>query len=88
MFDDLKDRAVVVTGGVTGIGGAASLAFAAAGARVLAQYLGGIGEADKMEAKGIATLQLDLTNPGAPAALMTEARRRLGRIDEIGRAHV
>ncbi len=40
MFDDLKGKAVVVTGGVTGIGGAASLAFAAAGARVFAQYLG------------------------------------------------
>ncbi len=83
MFDDLKDKAVVVTGGVTGIGGAASHAFAAAGARVLAQYLGGIEEAGKMEAKGIATLQLDLTEPGAPAALMAEARRRLGRIDVL-----
>ncbi len=39
MFDDLKRKTVVVTGGVTGIGGAASLAFAAAGAKVLAQYL-------------------------------------------------
>ncbi len=83
MFDDLKDKAVVVTGGVTGIGGAASHAFAAAGARVLAQYLGGIEEAGQMEAKGIATLQLDLTNPGAPAALMAEARRKLGRIDVL-----
>ena len=41
MFDDLKGKVVVVTGGVTGIGGAASLAFAAAGARVFAQYHGG-----------------------------------------------
>ena len=32
MFDDLKGKVVVVTGGVTGIGGAASLAFAEAGA--------------------------------------------------------
>ena len=41
MFDDLKGKVVVVTGGVTGIGGAASLAFAQAGAKVFAQYLGG-----------------------------------------------
>jgi NAD(P)-dependent dehydrogenase (short-subunit alcohol dehydrogenase family) len=34
MFDDLKDKVVVVTGGVTGIGGGASLAFAGAGAKV------------------------------------------------------
>ncbi len=40
MFSDLKDKVVVVTGGVTGIGGAASLAFAGEGAKVLAQYLG------------------------------------------------
>ena len=83
MFDDLKDKAVVVTGGVTGIGGAASLAFAAAGARVVAQYLGGVEEARTMEASGIATLRLDLTEPGAPAALMEEARKRLGRVDVL-----
>ncbi|RPH65290.1 MAG: tetratricopeptide repeat protein [Hyphomicrobiales bacterium] len=41
MFDDLKGKVVVVTGGVTGIGGAAALAFAEAGAKVLAQYFGG-----------------------------------------------
>ena len=52
MFDDLKDKVVVVTGGVTGIGGAASLAFAAAGARVFAQYLGGGPELTTIEAAG------------------------------------
>ena len=41
MFDDLKGKVVVVTGGVTGIGGAASLAFAGEGAHVFAQYFGG-----------------------------------------------
>ena len=29
MFSDLKDKVVVVTGGITGIGGAASVGFAA-----------------------------------------------------------
>ena len=83
MFDDLKGKAVVVTGGVTGIGGAASLAFAAQGAKVLAQYLGGGAELKTIEAAGIATLKLDLTEEGAPARLIVEAQKRLGRIDVI-----
>ena len=41
MFDDLKGKVVVVTGGVTGIGGAVSGAFAEAGAKVVAQYHNG-----------------------------------------------
>ncbi|MGQ0484504.1 MAG: SDR family NAD(P)-dependent oxidoreductase [Hyphomicrobiales bacterium] len=81
MFDDLKDKAVVVTGGVTGIGGAASLAFAAAGSRVFAQYLGGGPELQKIEARGIATLKLDLTDAGAADKLIADAVERLGRID-------
>ncbi|MBI2717405.1 MAG: SDR family oxidoreductase [Rhizobiales bacterium] len=81
MFDDLKGKAVVVTGGVTGIGGAAALAFAAAGSKVLAQYLGGGPELTTIEAAGIATLKLDLTEEGAPACLIDEAVRRFGRID-------
>jgi 3-oxoacyl-[acyl-carrier protein] reductase len=83
MFDDLNDKAVVVTGGVTGIGGAASLAFAEAGSRVLAQYFGGGPELQKIEAKGIATLKLDLTDEEAPGSLIAEAGKRLGRIDVL-----
>lgn len=83
MFDDLKDKVVVVTGGVTGIGGAASLAFAAAGAKVFAQYLGGGAEQAAIEKAGIATLKLDLTARGAPEALMDAALARFGRIDVL-----
>jgi 3-oxoacyl-[acyl-carrier protein] reductase len=83
MFDDLRGKAVVVTGGVTGIGGAASLAFAGAGAKVLAQYLGGGEEMKVIEAAGIATMKLDLTAAGAPQKLIDEAMRRLGRIDVL-----
>ena len=83
MFSDLKDKVVVVTGGVTGIGGAASLAFADAGATVLAQYLGGGPELETLKARGIATLKLDLTAVGAPQKLIDEAMQRFGRIDVL-----
>ncbi|MBC8038880.1 MAG: SDR family oxidoreductase [Rhizobiales bacterium] len=81
MFDDLKGKCVVVTGGVTGIGGAVSLAFAQAGAKVLAQYLTGGEELKAITAAGIATVQLDLMEKAAPKLLMDEALKRLGRVD-------
>jgi 3-oxoacyl-[acyl-carrier protein] reductase len=83
MFDDLKDKVVVVTGGVTGIGGAASLAFHEAGARVLAQYLGGGKELDDFIKKGISTIKLDLTERGAPERLIGEAVARFGAVDVL-----
>lgn len=83
MFDDLKDKVVVVTGGVTGIGGAASLAFAAAGAKVFAQYWGGGPELEAIGKAGIATLKLDLTEAGAPQRLIDAALNAYGRIDVL-----
>jgi 3-oxoacyl-[acyl-carrier protein] reductase len=83
MFEDLKGKCVVVTGGVTGIGGAASLGFVSAGARVLAQYLGGGPELKTIEEAGIKTLKLDLTEQGAPQKLIDTALKELGRIDVI-----
>jgi 3-oxoacyl-[acyl-carrier protein] reductase len=83
MFDDLKDKVVLVTGGVTGIGGAAALGFAAAGAKVMAQYLGGGPELAAIEAAGITTLKLDLTETGAPEILLAETLRLFGRLDVL-----
>ena len=80
-MDDLKGKCVVITGGVTGIGGAASRKFAEAGARVFAQYMGGQNEVPALKAIGIETLRLDLTKPDAAQALIDAAISRLGRID-------
>jgi 3-oxoacyl-[acyl-carrier protein] reductase len=75
MFGDLKNKVVVVTGGVTGIGGAASLGFAKAGAQVLAQYLGGGPELAEIEKAGIKTMKLDLTEAGAVEKIFAEAMK-------------
>jgi 3-oxoacyl-[acyl-carrier protein] reductase len=83
VFDDLKTKVVVVTGGVTGIGGAASLGFAACGAQVLAQYFGGGPELATIEDAGISTIKLDLTEADAPDQLFAHAMKKFGRIDVI-----
>jgi 3-oxoacyl-[acyl-carrier protein] reductase len=83
VFSDLKSKRIVVTGGVTGIGGAASRALAAAGAKVFAQYLGGEKEAADFDAQGIVTFKLDLLERKAPQRLIAEAQQRLGGIDVL-----
>ncbi len=83
MFDDLKNKIVVVTGGVTGIGGAASLGFAKAGAKVLAQYHAGGDELKVIEVAGISTLKLDLTEAAGPQSLIDAAMEEFGRVDVL-----
>ena len=83
MFNDLKNKVVVVTGGVTGIGGAASLGFAKAGSKVFAQYLGGGDEIKTIEAAGITTMKLDLTSANAPQVLIDAAMKKFGRVDVL-----
>ncbi len=83
MFDDLKGKVVVVTGGVTGIGGAASLGFVRVGSKVLAQYLGGGPELVAIEAAGIKSIKLDLTETNGPQQLIDSCIEQFGRIDVL-----
>ncbi len=82
-MSELSGKKIVVTGGVTGIGGAASRALAEAGGTVLAQYWAGGPELAAFEELGIAATKLDLTKPGAAEELMREAMARLGGVDVL-----
>jgi 3-oxoacyl-[acyl-carrier protein] reductase len=83
MFSDLRNKRIVITGGVTGIGGAATLALAKMGAKLFAQYLNGGKEAAEFAKQGIVTFKLDLVERKAPWKLIEEARKRLGGIDVL-----
>jgi short-subunit dehydrogenase len=79
-----RNRACVVTGGGSGIGLEIVTQLMSLGARVLvvdfdAARLAAAGEAWP----AIATLQLDLTEPDAPARLIAAATRELGDIQSI-----
>jgi C-7 ketoreductase len=80
----IKGRAVVITGGGTGIGRAAARAFADAGDRVL---IVGRTEATLAETAdgwaGIHPLAADISAPDAPETIVREALERLGGIDVL-----
>ena len=83
-----QDKAVLVTGGATGIGKATAIAFADAGARVLVasrDAARGAAFEGEMRAAGrtIEFAACDLLEDGAPEALIAEAVRKLGRLDVL-----
>ncbi len=80
----LADRAVVVTGGGSGIGRATALALARGGAQVLVVgRTASALEETAAHAPGIACLAVDVTEPGAAQAVVDEAVRCWGRLDVL-----
>jgi NAD(P)-dependent dehydrogenase (short-subunit alcohol dehydrogenase family) len=80
----LQGRAVLITGGGTGIGRATARQFAAAGAEVL--IVGRTAERLRETAQGhpgIETLAADVAAPEAPDAIVDAALEAFGRIDVL-----
>jgi 3-oxoacyl-[acyl-carrier protein] reductase len=89
-FDDLKGKAVLVTGASRGIGAAVARGFAANGSNVAIHYRSGRAEAETLaselrRAHGVKAVALhgDFTQAAAPAQLVNAAARELGRLDVL-----
>lgn len=89
MFEDLKGRVALVTGGATGIGGAISAAFGAAGMKVAVHHHAGseqaasVAEEIRRSGGEALLLQRDVTETEAPAALVRHTVEAFGRLDVL-----
>ena len=89
MFEDLKGRVALVTGGATGIGGAISAAFGAAGMKVAVHYHAGgeaaEGVADQIRRAGgeALLLQSDITESKATDDLVRRTVEKFGKLDVL-----
>jgi meso-butanediol dehydrogenase/(S,S)-butanediol dehydrogenase/diacetyl reductase len=80
----LAGKAVIVTGGGTGIGRATARAFAEQGAQVLVvgRTAGSLAETAR-DVPGIRTLTVDIAAPEAPELVVRTAAAEFGRIDVL-----
>lgn len=89
MFEDLKGRVALVTGGATGIGGAISAAFSSVGMRIAVHFHAGADQAagvaeEIRRAGGEALLvQRDITERNAPDDLVRRTIETFGRLDVL-----
>lgn len=89
MFEDLRERVALVTGGATGIGGAISAAFGAAGMKVAVHYHAGADQAatiaDQIRRPGgqLLLVQRDITERKAPDDLVRRTLEEFGRLDVL-----
>jgi 3-oxoacyl-[acyl-carrier protein] reductase len=89
MFEDLKGRVALVTGGATGIGGAISTAFGAAGMKVAVHYHAGsvaaqdIAERIRRTGGEALLLQSDIIEAKAADELVNRTVEAFGRLDVL-----
>ncbi len=89
MFEDLKGRVALVTGGATGIGGAISAAFGAAGMKVAIHYYAGSeaaqGIAQQIRSTGgeVLLLQSDIIEAKAADELVNRTVEAFGKLDVL-----
>jgi 3-oxoacyl-[acyl-carrier protein] reductase len=89
MIEDLKGKAVLITGASTGIGAGAARAFGAHGARVVVHYNRSRAEAEDVAADvraaggQAALVGGDVTDPAAVKRIAAEALAAFGRVDVL-----
>lgn len=86
---EFEGKVVIVTGGASGIGGASTLAFAKAGAKVAYTYATSADEAKKLAAEisgfggSCLAIQADMTRPETVEQVFEEAEEKLGPVDIV-----
>jgi 3-oxoacyl-[acyl-carrier protein] reductase len=88
-FDDLRGKAVLVTGASTGIGAAVAQAFGGCGAKVAVHYnrsaadADGVAQAVRAAGGTAVTLRADLADPRNAGKLVADAAAALGGLDVL-----